>query len=98
MIISRKVAVSALMSALALAAVWAVKKYLGYDLDPEQAMGVLIFVATSAGWLTKEDARVAQYLDLRGKHRPTVAELVAEQDGDRQGGLYQTDELPAIRK
>lgn len=98
MIISRKVAVSAVMSVLALVAVWAVKKYLGLDITEEQAMAALIFVATSAGWLTKEDARVAGYLKLKGRHRATVAELVAEREQEREDGEYDTSQLPVSRR
>lgn len=99
MIISRKVAVSAIMSVLALVAVWAAKQYLQIDLDPVQAMAVLLAVATSAGWLTKEDARVAGYLNLKGKHRVTVGDLVAERERDTEDGMYDTlTDLPATAR
>lgn len=99
MIISRKVAVSAIMSALALVAVWAAKKYLQIEITPEQAMGALLFVAASAGWITKEDARVAEHLTLKGKHRQrTVADLVEQREADTRGGLYDTSAMPALHR
>lgn len=99
MIISRKVAVSAIMSVLAFVGVWAADHYLGIVLTTEQAMGVLIAIASSAGWLTKEDARVAGELKLRGRHRQvTVGELVEQREQDRADGLYETSAYPAIER
>lgn len=99
MIISRKVAVSAIMSFLAFVAVWAAREYLQIELTPEQAMGVIIAIASSAGWLTKEDARVAGELKLRGRHRQvTVGELVEQRERDRTDGLYETSAYPAIER
>lgn len=98
MIISRKVAASAFMSALALIAVWAAKRYLQIDITPEQAMGALVLLAASAGWITKEDARVAEHLTLKGKHRMTVGQLVEQRDRDREGGLYDTAALPEVQR
>lgn len=99
MIISRKVAVSAIMSILSFVAVWAAREYLQIELTPEQAMGVVIAIASSAGWITKEDARVAGELKLRGRHRQlTVGELWAQREQDKSDGLYETSAYPAIER
>ena len=99
MIISRKVVSSTTVAGLAVIAVWAARKYLGIDLTAEEAIGIVTVLVGLAGWTTREDARVAETLKLRGRHRQmTVGQLVEQRERDRTDGLYETSAYPAIER
>lgn len=80
MILSRKLSAGAITGALATLAVWALAEYAHILVTPEQATAAVTALAAIVGWFVKEDARVAKHLDLRGQHRPTVADLVAKNE------------------
>lgn len=102
MILSRKLTVATVVGVIASGVVYLAEHYFGIVLDVEQVMLPLVGLAAAAGFVTKEDRRVLENLELTGRHRLTVSDLVTLHQADKvappeadDGELAPSDPDPA---